>query len=368
MDKKTVKDIDIKDKIVLVRTDYNVPLRDGQIEDTFRIVESFATLKYLLDHGAAKIIVMSHMGRPEGHKVPSLSLAPVAPVLAEGLGVKVDFVDDVSGPEVEMAVEQLKKGEILLLENLRFSPGEEANSEDFAREIIASTHADLVVEDGFAVVHRAHASTAAIAHIVPAVAGLLVEKEVTALSKVTPGTKNVSRPLLVIIGGAKVEDKQPLVEAFLPVADKIAVGGKIAADGYTAPESYDTKSNIIYVAEDFDTDGTGAKLDIGPVATAEIAKLIDQSQTVIWNGALGKVEDPAFDTSSTVVAKLLGENPSIYSVILGGDTMGFVRHLQSQSPELKYSLVSTGGGAALEFLLGKELPGIESLEDKGAHA
>ncbi len=353
--KKTIRDINVKDQTVLVRTDYNVPMKDGKVEDASRVTESFATLKYLLDKGAGKIIIVSHMGRPEGQRVPELSLKPLVEILAEGLGRKVDFVDDVSGPEVEMAVEDLKKGEILLLENLRFFPGEEKNSEDFAREIVDSIHPDLVVEDGFAVVHRAHASTDAITHLVPTVAGLLVEKEAVALSKIM---SDAEKPLLVIIGGAKVEDKQPLIEAFLPLADKIAVGGKIAADGYEA------KDAKIYVAEDFDTDGTGAKLDIGPVATAEIAKMIVEAKTVIWNGALGKVEDPAFDTSSTVVAKLLGENPEIYSVILGGDTTGFVRYLQSQSPELEYSLVSTGGGAALEFLLGKKLPGIENLEDK----
>ena len=353
--KKTIRGINIKDQTILVRTDYNVPVVDGEITDTNRITESFPTLKYLLDQGAKKIIIISHMGRPKGQKVPELSLKPVANVLAEGLGIKVDFVDDVSGPEVKMAVEDLKKGEILLLENLRFWSGEEANSEDFAHEIVDSTHADLIVEDGFAVVHRAHASTDAIAHLIPAVAGLLVEKEATALSKVMT---NSEHPMLVIIGGAKVEDKQPLIEAFLPLADKIAVGGKISADGYTASDAK------IYVAEDFDTDGAGAKLDIGPVATAEIAKLISEAQTVIWNGVLGKVEDPAFDTSSTIVAKLLGENSKIFSVILGGDTTSFVRHLQKESPDLKYSLVSTGGGAALEFLLGQQLPGIENLEDK----
>lgn len=353
--KKTIRDINVKDQTVLVRADYNVPMEDGKITDDNRIVESFETLKYLLEKGAKKIIVISHMGRPEGKRVPELSLKPVAEVMAKGLGVKVDFVDDVSGPEVEMAVEDLKKGEILLLENLRFWAGEEENSEDFAHEIVDSTHADMIVEDGFAVVHRAHASVDAITHLIPAVAGLLVEKEAVGLSKVMSSAEH---PMLVIIGGAKVEDKQPLIEAFLPIADKIAVGGKIAADGYEA------KDAKIYVAEDFDTDGEGAKLDIGPVATAEIAKIISEAKTVIWNGALGKVEDPAFDTSSTVVAKLLGENPEIYSVILGGDTTGFVRYLQSQFPELEYSLVSTGGGAALEFLLGKELPGIENLEDK----
>lgn len=373
--KKTVRDIDVKDKIVLVRTDYNVPLvpveagelenepiiinptseSKQQIASDLRIHASLPTIKYLLEHKAAKIILISHLGRPNGQRDKSLSLYVAAEKLAELLpGVTVNFVDDVSGPEVEMAIEDLPDGGILLLENLRFSPEEEANSEEFAREIVDSTHAELFVQDGFAVVHRAHASTEAITHILPSVAGLLLEKEVKTLTEIT---KNPAHPFIVLIGGAKVADKQPLIDKFSSVADTIYVGGKIAADDY--------KSNNpkIIVAEDFDEDSTGVKLDIGPVSTTKLVELLQNAKTVLWNGVLGKVEDAAYATASTIVAKVIGENPNITSVICGGDTSGFVENLCADDPELKFSLVSTGGGAALELLSGQALPGVDGLED-----
>ncbi len=373
--KKTVRDIDVEDKIVLVRTDYNVPLvpveagelenepiiinptseSKQQIASDLRIHASLPTIKYLLEHKAAKIILMSHLGRPNGQRDKSLSLYVAAEKLAELLpGVTVNFVDDVSGPEVEMAIEDLPDGGILLLENLRFSPEEEANSEEFAREIVDSTHAELFVQDGFAVVHRAHTSTEAITHILPSVAGLLLEKEVKTLTEIT---KNPAHPFIVLIGGAKVADKQPLIDKFSSVADTIYVGGKIAADGY--------KSNNpkIIVAEDFDEDSTGVKLDIGPVSTTKLVELLQNAKTVLWNGVLGKVEDAAYATASTIVAKVIGENPNITSVICGGDTSGFVENLCADDPELKFSLVSTGGGGALELLSGQALPGVDGLED-----
>ncbi len=373
--KKTVRDIDVEGKIVLVRTDYNVPLvpveagelenepiiinptseSKQQIASDLRIHASLPTIKYLLEHKAAKIILISHLGRPNGQRDKSLSLYVAAEKLAElSPGVTVNFVDDVSGPEVEMAIEDLPDGGILLLENLRFSPEEEANSEEFAREIVDSTHAELFVQDGFAVVHRAHASTEAITHILPSVAGLLLEKEVKTLAEIT---KNPAHPFIVLIGGAKVADKQPLIDKFSSVADTIYVGGKIAADGY--------KSNNpkIIVAEDFDEDSTGVKLDIGPVSTTKLVELLQNAKTVLWNGVLGKVEDAAYATASTIVAKVIGENPNITSVICGGDTSGFVENLCADDPELKFSLVSTGGGAALELLSGQALPGVDGLED-----
>lgn len=357
---KTIRDVDVEDKIVLVRTDYNVPLENDSetgrpyITSDLRIRASLPTLKYLLKHKAAKIILISHLGRPKGKKDKSLSLSPVAERLAELLpGVPVNFVDDVSGPEVEMAVDELSEGGILLLENLRFSPDEEENSEDYAREIVDSTHAELFVQDGFAVVHRAHASTSAIAKLIPAVAGLLLEKEINALEKVITDPE---RPFVVVIGGAKVSDKQPLIEKFLPLADRLLVGGKIATDGYTSPDPK------VYVAEDFDENEAGEKLDIGPVATAAFITAIQPAKTVLWSGCLGKVEDPTYATASTILAKTLGENPAITSVVCGGDTAGFVENLCEANPELRFSLISTGGGAALAFLTGEELPGVDALE------
>lgn len=354
--KLTVKDAKIRDQIVLVRTDYNVPIEDNEIVSDFRIRASLPTINYLREKGAKKIILISHLGRPEGKKVKELSLQPVALKLAELLpGVPVEFVDDVSGPDVEDAVKNLKKGGVLLLENLRFYPGEEKNSESFINEIIDTTGATIFVQDGFAVIHRAHASTSAVAKNLPVYAGLLLEKEITSLEQVLA---HPEKPLMLMLGGAKVDDKAPLIEAFKTKADHICVGGKIAADGAVAP------ADNIYIAEDFDEDGDGHKLDCGPLSTAKFVETANNSKTVIWNGLLGKAEDVAFATSSTIFLKTLGENPHIKSIILGGDTTAFAETLMQEDPSLKFSLLSTGGGAALEFLSGSSLPGLEAIETK----
>lgn len=356
--KKTIRDIEVEGKIVLVRADYNVPLdskgNDDQrmISSDFRIRAELPTLRYLLEHGARRVIIISHLGRPDGHD-EKLSLSLVAERLAELLpGVPVDFIDETTGAEVAATVDDLAQGGILLLENLRFAAGEKTNSTDFAREIVESTGAEIFVQDGFAVTHRAHASTDAITKLLPAVAGLLLEKEVTTLTKLM---QNPDRPLAVMIGGAKVADKQPLIERFSSVADQILVGGKIAADGYA------TDDPKVYVAEDFDEDQAGAKLDIGPFATAKFVDTAKISRTVLWNGVLGRVEDPAYATASTLLAETLGENSEIESIICGGDTAGFVENLQAERPDLHFSLISTGGGAALALLSGEKLPGLENL-------
>lgn len=354
--KATIQDIDVKDKVVLVRVDYNVPLKDGKITSDLRIRSSLPTLNYLLEHKAKKIILISHLGRPEKQRIEELSLKPAAEALKKLLKeTEVEFVSEVAGAEVENAVKNLKDGGILLLENLRFFPGEEENSEGFIKGIVESTGAEIFVQDGFAVIHRAHASTDAIKNCLPVYAGLLLKKEIENLSKVT---ENPERPFLFILGGSKVEDKQPLIDKFIDKADNIVIGGKIAADGYQSD------NEKIYVAEDFDEDGEGAKLDIGPVSTVKISDMISESKLVVWNGVLGKVEDTAFATSSTIVAKMLGENPNTTSIICGGDTAGFAENLMEEFPNLSYSLVSTGGGASLEFLCGKSLPGLEAVENK----
>lgn len=354
--KLTVKDVKVRDQIVLVRTDYNVPLKDGEVQSDFRIRASLPTINYLREKGAKKIILISHLGRPEGKKVKDLSLRPVALKLAELLpGVPVNFVDDVSGPDVEDAVNGLKKGGVLLLENLRFYPGEEANSESFINEIIDTTGATVFVQDGFAVIHRAHASTSAVAKNLPVYAGLLLEKEITSLEKALARPK---KPLMLMLGGAKVDDKAPLIEAFKTKADHICIGGKIAADGAVQPASN------IYIAEDFDEDAEGNKLDCGPLSTHKFVNFAKASKTVIWNGLLGKAEDPAFATSSTIFLKTLGEDPNIESIILGGDTTAFAETLMAEDNNLKFGLLSTGGGAALEFLSGNNLPGLEAIEGR----
>lgn len=351
--KKTVRDIDVAGKVVLVRVDYNVPIKDGKITEDMRIRASLPTLEYLLEQKAAKIILISHLGRPEGKKSEELSLMPTAKCLAGLLpGKTVRFINETVGDDVKAAVNDLPEGGILMLENLRFSPDEEANSEKFADDIIAATGAEIFVQDGFAVIHRAHASTEAIAKKLPAVAGFLVEKEVSSLEG---AMTNPEHPLLVIIGGAKVEDKQPLIDKFLPIADMIAVGGKIAADGYKATDPK------VFVADSFVTDGKGAKLDISVDSVTEILAMIMKAKTVIWNGTLGMVEDERYAKASQAVARTLGSR-DVFSIIGGGDTTGFVESLKDEN--LKFGLVSTGGGASLELLSGKKLPGLEVLQDR----
>ncbi len=354
--KKTVRDIDVAGKTVLVRVDYNVPIKDGQITEDMRIRASLPTLEYLLDNGAGKIVVISHLGRPEGKPAEELSLAPCAKRLGELLpGKDVRFVGQTVGDEVKQAIAELPVGGVVVLENLRFSPDEEANSDEFANQIIEATGAEVFVQDGFAVIHRAHASTDAIAKKLPAVAGFLVEKEVSNLEGVMT---NPEHPLLVIIGGAKVEDKQPLIDKFLPIADRIVVGGKIAADGYTSD------NEKVYVAKDFEVDENGNKLDVSMMDAAEIAAMIFKSKTVIWNGTLGMVEDPRFAKASQMTAMALGKRKDCFTVIGGGDTAGFVESVMKNNEGLEYNLISTGGGASLELLSGKKLPGLEVLQDR----
>ncbi len=353
--KQTVRDVEVAGKVVLVRVDYNVPMKDGQVAEDMRIRASLPTIKYLLEQGARKIVLISHLGRPEGEVKPEFSLEAAAGRLAELLPDKfVTFVDAAVGDKVKNAMNFLPEGGVMMLENLRFSPAEEENSEEFAREIVTATGAELFVQDGFAVIHRAHASTDAIARILPAVAGFLVEKEVASLEN---AITNPEHPLLVIIGGAKVDDKKPMIEKFLPMADQIVVGGKIAADGYTASDAK------IYVAEDFATDGNGAKLDIGAMATAKIIELVNSAKTIVWNGTLGMVEDERFARASLAVAEAIGKSNAM-SIVGGGDTAGYVETVLQKEPDLKFTLVSTGGGASLELLSGKQLPGLEVLKDR----
>lgn len=349
---KTIEEVSVKNKTVLIRTDYNVPIEDKKIVNDLRIRASIETLNLLREKGAKKIIVISHLGRPEGVRNKDLSLKIVADRLNKLIG-GVNFIDDVSGPDVEKVVKTLKNGEILILENLRFYPGETKNSSDFIREIIDSTGAEIFVQDGFAVTHRAHASVAAVANHLPVYAGLLLKKEVENL---TSAINKPEKPVVLVVGGSKVEDKKPLISNFIKLADHIVVGGKIAAEGYEA------ESEKVYVAEDFDEDSEGNKLDIGPVSAVKIAEIIKDAKTIVWNGLLGKAEDPAYATTSTIVAKLLGEKNDAKTIICGGDTTGFVENLMNEDKNLNYSFISTGGGASLEFLSGKKLPGLEVIE------
>ena len=355
LEKLTLKDAKVRNQNVLVRVDYNVPLKDGVITDDLRIKASLPTIEYLIKKGARRVILISHLGRPGGKRVKELSLKPVAERLKELLkDQKVGFVSDVSGPDVEEAVEKTPVGGVLLLENLRFFPGEEENSSEFAREIAECTRADLFVQDGFAVIHRAHASTDAITKELPSVAGFLVEKEVSALNKVATSP---AHPFLIVIGGAKVDDKQPLIDKLSPLADNIFVGGKIAADGYTS------SNPKIHVCDAFKADSEGVKRDIGAPCIEALLELAKGAKTVLWNGTLGQVEEPEFAEGSAKFAEFLGTHPEITSVICGGDTAGFAENFLKAHPNCSFSLISTGGGASLELLSGLDLPGLDALDD-----
>ena len=362
-DKTTIRDIDPKNKNILVRTDFNVPIKNGQVTSDFRLRAALPTIQYLIDGQANHIILISHLGRPKGQADSSLSLAPVAQELSLLLCHPVTFIPHLTGSLIKDQIDSLPQGSVVLLENLRFSAAEEENNLDFAREIVHSTSADLYVQDGFAVIHRAHASTVQIPQLLPTVAGFLIEKEVTNLSQALEHPKP---QVTVIIGGAKISDKQPLIDRFLSIADHILVVGKIAADGYV---SNDPK---IYVAEDFRQDQEGNKLDIGDLSLSKILPTIKYSHTIIWNGTAGKTEEPGFDLSSKAIAEAIGQKNPEYNqtIILGGDTSGYVEKLLEEQPgaslghvsnPLEYSLISTGGGASLEFLLGLPLPGLDAI-------
>lgn len=360
---KTIRDIDVEGKVILLRADLNLPMDEaGEIMSDLRLRAVLPTIEYLRENGARKIYIISHLGRPEGRD-ERYTMKRVAERFRELYG-DVVYVDDVAGEKVKRAGEVDAKGTksdeamkcpVIILENLRFYPGEKAGDAEFIRAIIESTGAEVYVQDAFAVLHRKHASVVAAKDVcrelgVAYVYGLLVEKEVEGLSRVVTEPE---RPLVVIIGGAKVEDKQPLIDKFAGIADKIIVGGKIAADGYT------TDLPNVYVAEDFDTDAEGNGVDVGPVSMSKVVNEITDAATVVWNGLLGKTEDPAYATASTIVAEMMGEKYTATTVVCGGDTTGFVEELMDEHPSLDYTLISTGGGAALEFLLNGTLVGLE---------
>ena len=401
--KKTLRDVPLGQKTVLVRADYNVPLRsDGTIADDFRIRASLPTLKYLLEKGC-KVVIVSHLGRPEG-KDPKLSLEPIANRLARLLGEPVRFVNGSVGDRVKMAIKRAPQRSVTVLENLRFYPEEEANDEGFAKRLASDTGARYFVQDGFGVVHRAHASTSAITLFLPSVAGLLLEKEVSTITEVM---KHPIRPLVSVLGGAKVSDKIDIIEALIPISEKILIGGAMAntflkAKGISVGASkcetdQDDKIKRIYqlaekkagaqavdeflvlptdvaVATSIDKaakrknvsvssigDNERA-LDIGDATIETFVKAAGEAKTVIWNGTLGYAELPEFAHGSARLALALATHPDLTSVVGGGDTADFVLGWDSKSGG-SFTHVSTGGGASLELMAGKKLPGVESLLD-----
>lgn len=401
--KQTVKTVPLENKTVLLRADYNVPLNDdGEITDDFRIQSSLPTIRYLLKEGC-KVVIISHLGRPEG-KDPKLSLAPVAARLAELLKQPVTFVDETVGDKVKSTVKRAPKKSIVMLENLRFSDKEEANSKAFAKHLAEDSGARYFVQDGFGVVHRAHASTDAITRFLPSVAGLLLAKEVTTINQAMKAPK---RPLVAVMGGAKISDKIPLVKKFIEVADKIVIGGAMA-NTFLAYKGYNMASSKIepnqeqildeiYAAakekvgednvDDFlilpidvavastisddeprrnvRLDGmmpADLALDIGDASIEVATQVVEGAGTVIWNGPLGYSSLVNFSHGSARMALALALQPDTTSIIGGGDTADFVLHWDGQKGG-SFSHVSTGGGASLELMSGDLLPGVESLLD-----
>ena len=393
--KKTVKDIDVSGKRVLVRCDFNVPMKDGVITDDIRITSALPTIKYLIENDA-KVILMSHMGRPKGEPKPEFSLKPVADRLAQLLGMDVVFAasDVVVDDSVRAKADELKPGQVMLLENVRYRKEETKNEEPFTGEL--ASLGDIFVNDAFGTAHRAHCSTAGLAKYMPSVSGFLIEKEVKFLGD---ALEDPQRPFLAIMGGAKVGDKIPVIENLLKKVDSLIIGGGMSytffkAMGYEIgksildEESIDLAKELMKKAEDagvrlllpvdtvcakefdndsesgvFDRDSIPADMmgmDIGP-KTAEIYKTaIAEAKTVVWNGPAGVFEMPNFAAGTKAIAEALASSSAV-TIIGGGDSAAAVEQFGLAD---KMTHISTGGGASLEFLEGKELPGISCLEEK----
>jgi phosphoglycerate kinase len=391
--KRSIRDLDVKGKTVLVRVDYNVPLdKEGHVADATRIQATLPTINYLREHGA-KVVLMAHFGRPKGGPDPKLSLKPVAEELARELGTPVPLAPDCVGPEAEREVKALQPGQVLLLENVRFHPGEEKNDPAFAQQL--ASLGDIYVNDAFGAAHRAHASTAGIAKLLPSAAGFLMQKEVDVLGSILD---NPTRPFVAIVGGAKVSSKLGVLESMLQRVNKLLIGGGMAntflkARGLEVGTSL-LEADLVQAAADLDTrakergvelllpidvvvtekvaDGaTGetvdasavpadrAIVDIGPKSVAAYRKALDGAGTVLWNGPMGVFEIAAFAEGTRAIAQALADS-SATTVIGGGESVAAVEQMGLAD---KMTHISTGGGASLEFLEGRELPGVAALPD-----
>jgi phosphoglycerate kinase len=388
--KKTIRDIDVKGKRVLVRVDYNVPIKDGAVGDDTRIRAAMPTLQYLLDHGAA-VILCSHLGRPKEGPDPKFSLKPVATHLSQLMGKPVAFAEDCIGPKAEAAAKALKPGGVLLLENTRFHPEEEKNDPGMSKQL--ASLAEVYVNDAFGSAHRAHASTEGVAKFLPAVAGFLMEKEIQYLGA---AVADPAKPFIAILGGAKISDKIGVIKNLLGKADTVLIGGGMAntffkAQGYPVGDSLvedqasDTAKEIlksagsklrlpvdIVVGDKFEA-GAAHKnmptgpvpagwriLDIGPETITAYAKVIKNAKTVVWNGPMGVFEFPEFAKGTFGVAKAVADSGAV-SIIGGGES---VAAIQQSGLAGKITHISTGGGASLEMLEGLQLPGVVALQDK----
>ena len=393
--KKTVRDIEVKGKRVLVRCDFNVPMQDGKITDDTRIVSALPTINYLTEHGA-KVILMSHMGRPKGEPVKEYSLQPVARKLSELTGKNVIFAasDKVVDDSVETAAANLAEGEIMLLENVRFRKEETKNEASFAKEL--ASLGDIFVNDAFGTAHRAHASTAGIADYLPCVSGFLIEKEAKFLGS---AVENPKRPFVAIMGGAKVGDKIPVIENLLKKVDVLIIGGGMSYTFFKAEgleigtsildeDNVQLASQLLKKAEEsgvkmllpvdticakefkndtefaaFDKDKIPADcmgMDIGPKTIKLYEEAIAKAATVVWNGPMGVFEMPNFAKGTRAIAEALAESDAV-TIIGGGDSAAACEQFGLKD---KMTHISTGGGASLEFLEGKTLPGIAVIQDK----
>jgi phosphoglycerate kinase len=390
MNKKTIRDIDVRGKRVLVRVDFNVPLNEGAVADDTRIRAALPTIDYLLEHGAA-LILCSHLGRPKGKVVPGLKMDPVAARLSELLGRPVQKLDACVGAGVETAVEAMHPGDVILLENTRFNPEEKANDAGFAKQVAGL--ADIFVNDAFGAAHRAHATTVGVADYLPAVAGFLMEKELEFLGK---ATSDPERPYVAILGGAKISDKIGVIESLLAKCDRLLIGGGMAntffkamgfevGDSLVEEDAVPTAKTLldnagsqlvlpvdVVVADAFDNDADSKIvapnevsagwriLDIGPKSVQTFESALSAAKTVVWNGPMGVFEMPNFAKGTFAVAEILAKLDAI-TIIGGGDSAAAVKQAGLAD---KMSHVSTGGGASLEFLEGKTLPGVAALADR----
>lgn len=388
--KKLITDVDVQGKRVLVRVDFNVPIKDGKVADDTRIRAAMPTLEYLLDHGAA-LILCSHLGRPKDGPDPKFSMRPTAERLSELLNKPVAFAEDCVGPMAENAAGKLKPGDVLVLENTRFHAEEKKNDPEFARQL--ASLADLYVDDAFGSAHRAHASTEGVTHYLPSVGGFLMEKEIKYLGNAIADPK---RPFIAILGGAKISDKIGVIRNLLTKTDQILIGGGMAntffkAQGYPVGDSLveddvlDTARELleesgkrlrlpvdVVIADRFE-EGAQHKviamgpvpdgwriMDIGPETVAAYEKVLEGAGTVVWNGPMGVFEFPSFAKGTFGVAEAVAKSGAV-SIIGGGDS---VAAINQSGLEDQITHMSTGGGASLEMLEGKTLPGLAALEDK----
>jgi phosphoglycerate kinase len=388
--KKSITDVDVAGKKVLVRVDFNVPIKNGQVGDDTRIRAALPTLEYLLEHGAA-LILCSHLGRPKGEVMPEFSLRPVGEHLGKLLGRQVKFVEEAVGPTAAQAAAALQPGEVLLLENTRFHPGETKNDPEMARQLAAL--ADLYVNDAFGSAHRAHASTEGVAKFLPGVAGFLMEKEIRYLGA---AIDKPARPFIAILGGAKISDKIGVIRNLLSKADRVLIGGGMAntflkaqglavGDSLVEDDVLDVARELIaiggqklklpvdvVIAARFEADArmkvikTGPVpegwriLDIGPETVAQFSKELADAGTVVWNGPMGVFEFPRFATGTFEIAKAVA-NSKATSIVGGGDSVAAVSQAGLTD---RITHISTGGGASLEMLEGIVLPGLAALQDK----